>query len=69
MTIELLQDVFVTVAAAGAAFVLVRNVFTMFRPAHNGPACNACGPTCASTQPNAPATTVVPLKLVRRPKA
>ena len=66
MTITLLQDVFVTVAAAGAAFVLVRNIVTMFRPARNRPACNACGPTCAGTQPKTPATTVVPLKLVRR---
>jgi hypothetical protein len=69
MTIALLQDVFVTVAAAGAAFVLVRNIVTMFRPARNGSACNACGPTCAGTEPNAPATTVVPLKLVRRQKS
>jgi hypothetical protein len=69
MTIELLQDAFVTLAAAGAAFVLVRNIVTMFRPARNGPACNACGPTCASTQPKTPAVTIVPLKLVRRQKS
>lgn len=68
MMVELLQDMFVTVVAAGAAFVLVRNVFTMFRPARNGSACNACGPACAGTQPNTPASTVVPLKLVRREK-
>lgn len=68
MTLALLQDVFVTVAAAGAAFVLVRNVVAMFRPARNGPSCNACGPACG-TQSNAPASAVVPLKLVRRQKS
>ena len=65
--IALLQDSVVTLAALGAAFVLIRNTIGMFRPAKTGSACGTCG-TCAPQQKSG-ATTAAPLRLVRKPGA
>jgi len=68
---ELVQDVVVTIAALGAAWILVRRVFGVFGPARGAssgcPSCasgeGGCGHTGASTTTATPAA--APLTLHR----
>jgi hypothetical protein len=65
----LLQDVIVTIAALGAAGVVVRRLFEFVQPAaKSAPGCPNCAssPSCGHTVSRQPAVEAKPLKLVRR---
>ena len=59
---EILQDSLVTLAAAAAAYVVIRRAFAWAKPA-SGPACASCA-SCSPASPK-PATETHPLHVMR----
>lgn len=60
---ELVQDAIVTLAAAGAAWVVIRRVFTTVSP--SGPKCASCPSASAKPRPAALADEPKPLTFFR----